>query len=144
MRNQDVAVLRTVRSSACRTWQRLSSARQARKNNGCGCSKAGWISEHRFPGCVRREKYTGQNWRSRCDKRSGIVFFEHYWCRTGESPGACTGNHIDLWDGKTLTSGRASFFRFTIGIDRIPNPFGDGNFYSDLNQSREVWFLPVS
>ncbi len=105
---------------------------------------ATWISEHRFPGCGRREKYTGQNWRSRCDKRSGIVFFKHYWCRTGESHGACTGNHIDLWDGKTLTSGWASFFRFTIGIDRMPNPFGGGNFFSDLNQSREVWFMPVS
>lgn len=104
---------------------------------------ATWLTENRFPGCGRREKYAGQTWRGKCEKRSGIIFFKHYWCRSGEAPGACTGNHIDLWNGRSLSPGWASFFRFDLGIDRLPNPFSEGNFYSDLGQSREVWFLPV-
>ena len=35
--------------------------------------------------------------------RTGILFFENYWTRSGETQARASGSHIDLWDGSRLT-----------------------------------------
>jgi hypothetical protein len=75
--------------------------------------------------------------------RPGIIFFSNYWRRRGEHHGPGTGDHIDLWNGSRLTARFTSFLRFTLGINRVPHLFEDGNWYSDLHQSSEVRFWHV-
>jgi hypothetical protein len=108
---------------------------------------ADWLSggnPHRFKGEGTTEKFPGSEWRQKVDGRTGIIFFQDYWKRSTDKGGATTGDHIDLWNKNTLSRfGWASFFRFSLGIPRIPNPFGDGNWYSDLSKSRAVWFWEV-
>lgn len=54
-----------------------------------------------------------------------------------------SGDHIDLWKNTTLTPSIQSTLRFTLGIGRIPNPFGAGNWYSDLGKSNQIKFWEI-
>jgi hypothetical protein len=93
----------------------------------------------------------GKDFAKRIQGQTGIVFFQHYWLRSGEkldgnrSAPNGTGNHIDLWNRDRLTPGAATFFRFTIGIQHVPLPWGGAgnNWYSDLNNSAKVVFWPI-
>jgi hypothetical protein len=88
-------------------------------------------------------------WKTALGGRTGIVFFKDYWRRRGEMKGVGSGDHIDLWNRDSLTPGWASFLRFSIGIDRLPNlnPFtradDNQNWYSDLGKSSAIWFWPI-
>jgi hypothetical protein len=74
-----------------------------------------------------------------CAIRTGVVFFKDYWERKGEkSP---TGDHIDLWDGESLTAaslrGRVNnFLRFTIGVGAL--------WYADLGEAKKIMFWEIA
>lgn len=109
---------------------------------------ANWLRERkRMQNMSPLEQVAPKSWEARVASRTGIVFFKDYWRRSGETNGAGTGDHIDLWNRDTLTGGFVSFLRFRLGIGSIPNPFGsddDPNFYSDLSGSSQVWFWAVA
>lgn len=102
---------------------------------------ADWLRTRPFPGCPTPTIWTGATFRKGITGRTGIVFFHGYWLRTGEK--FPTGDHIDLWKRDRLTPSFTTFLRFTLGISHVPNPFGPGNYYSDLENSREVLFWQI-
>jgi len=111
---------------------------------------ATWLKTRPFPGCPVVQVVHGQAWQAAVARRTGIIFFKDYWRRHGERTGVGSGDHIDLWNRDTLTPSWASFLRFTIGIDRVPNlnPFtrseDNQNWYSDLGKSTAIWFWPIA
>lgn len=89
---------------------------------------------------------TGNDWQSKIKDKKGIVYFENYWKRQGEK--VSSGDHIDLWNGNTLTPSIESFLRFRLGIDHVPNVLdrlagGQDNFYSDLGNATRILFWEV-
>jgi hypothetical protein len=108
---------------------------------------ANWLRLRPFPGCPPPLAVGGATWEASLKGRTGIVFFENYWRRRGESAGFGTGDHIDLWNRDTLTPSLQSFLRFSLGLQRVPNlnPFSDEeNVMSDLRNSAHVVFWPIS
>lgn len=68
--------------------------------------------------------------------KTGIIFFKDYWQRQGETSRNRSGDHIDLWDERRLTT-ITSWFQIQLGISV------DG-YWSDFGKSKTVWFWPVS
>jgi len=108
---------------------------------------ANWLRRHPFPGLGRAIIIKpASDWEVRIKGKVGIVFFKDYWRRKGETKGVGSGDHIDLWNGSSLTSSFANFLRFSLGISSLPNlnPFtrapDNQNYFSDLAQSSEIWF----
>uniref|UniRef100_UPI000D39FEC9 type VI secretion system amidase effector protein Tae4 n=1 Tax=unclassified Variovorax TaxID=663243 RepID=UPI000D39FEC9 len=96
-----------------------------------------WLAQQPFCGLPRKpENVTGKDWQKTIPKRTGIVFFKDYWLRKGEK--APSGDHIDLWDGSSLSPGWGSFYRFTLGF-RSSWIFD----LSDLGESREILFWEI-
>jgi hypothetical protein len=110
---------------------------------------AKWLALQPFCGLPPKpEEVTGENWKDMLAGRTGIVFFHGYWHRPGEPANRLSGDHIDLWNKKTLTPSVESFLRFRLGIDHVPNIFdrfrgGQDNFYSDLGKSSQILFWEV-
>jgi len=103
---------------------------------------AEWLQKKPWSGCPMPIPMTGKDFVKKLQGRTGIVFFKDYWLREGEkSP---TGDHIDLWNISQLTPSFTTFLRFRLGIARMPNFVGSGNYYSDLGNSRQIlfWQLP--
>jgi hypothetical protein len=119
------------------------------KKPPCGIASAQeraiWLHEHtRFVGQGKRELVSGQDWENRLKGRTGIAFFKDYWKRDTDKGNHTTRDHIDLWNKNTLTRyGWGSFFRFTLGVSRAGHLFSEGNCFSDLGKSSEIWFWPV-
>ena len=111
---------------------------------------ADWLKTHPFPGCSRPQIIPSGGWESALNGRTGIVFFKDYWRRQGETNGAGTGDHIDLWNRSKRTPSIQTFLRFTLGISSFPNlnPFSrsedNPNWFSDLGKSSQIWFWSVS
>ena len=108
---------------------------------------AGWLNGQPFCGMPMALRVTGVDWKEKIASHTGIIYFANYWRRGGES--APTGDHIDLWNQSTLSPSLQSFFRFSLGIDRIPNPFEllrgqPGNWYSNLDESTEILLWDVA
>lgn len=105
---------------------------------------AEWLKLQPFCGLPKEpENITGKEWEGKIKGRSGIIYFEDYWHRQGETKTA-TGDHIDLWNGSRLTANAANNVR-RIGINSIqwlPWPFTDLNF-SDLSGSKKILFWEV-
>lgn len=82
--------------------------------------------------------YTGDNYFQHIRGKQGIVYFENYWARNGEVS-TRTGDHIDLWWGKTM---KASGSIITWGQRNIPwitEPLGRSN----LQKAERVIFWEV-
>lgn len=111
---------------------------------------AEWLKSHPFPGCSRVKVIPPASWEISLKGQTGIVFFQNYWRRRGETTGVGSGDHIDLWNRDKLTPSLQTFLRFTLGIVRIPNlnPFtrseDNPNWYSDLGKSSQIWFWAVA
>lgn len=111
---------------------------------------ADWLKRRPFPGCPPAQTIAQRPWVEGVKGRTGIVFFADYWRRRGETHGSGSGDHIDLWNKDTLTPSFQSFLRFRLGISQFPNlnPFSrredNQNWYSDLGQSRQILFWPIS
>jgi len=79
-------------------------------------------------------RLTGSNFESYIDGKQGIIFFQNYWQRSGES--GRTGDHIDLWNGSYLRDNGALATWFRTTFPGIAELFG----LSDLRRSQAVWF----
>ena len=89
------------------------------------------------------EVITGQNWKLKAKGRTGVIFFGDYWARPAESETNLSGDHVDLWNRSTLTPSIQSTLRFRFGIGRIPNLFGPGNWYSNLDKAKSIQFWEI-
>ena len=76
---------------------------------------ANWLGPNTFPGCPKAEIYTGKDGFEKIADRTGIIFLANYWQRPGEKGETRTGDHIDLWNGKRMTT-QSSWFRIHMGI----------------------------
>jgi hypothetical protein len=99
-----------------------------------------WLKLQPIAGLGKPENITGASWQSRVKGRTGIVMFDGYWTRENESEAGASGGHIDLWNGRKLTSpsvqGRVNtFMRFTLGISSA--------WYSDLGKSKTILFWEI-
>jgi hypothetical protein len=105
---------------------------------------AAWLTLQPFCGLPREaENVTGQDWQNKVSGRTGIIYFENYWKRAGETKTA-TGDHIDLWNKSKLTPNAANNVR-RLGVTSIqwlPGPLARFNF-SDLGNSTKILFWEV-
>ena len=111
---------------------------------------ADWLMKRPFSNCPPPVAWApGKGFADHFRGRTGIIFFQHYWLRTGEKPNGSapygTGNHIDLWRIDRLTPSWETRLRFSIGINSIHVPLlpqgHDG--FSDLNNSTRVLLWPI-
>lgn len=110
---------------------------------------AEWLKRQPFCGLPPHpENITGADWQNKIKDRTGIVFFSSYWARPGQTAANADGDHIDLWNRKTLTPSVESFLRFYIGMNRMPSLRGifgsqQDNWFSDLGKSKEILFWEI-
>jgi hypothetical protein len=97
---------------------------------------ANWLKTRPFHGCPTFEKYTGTDVFENIKGRSGIVFLANYWQRKTDKGDARTGDHIDLWNGSSMTA-FSSWFRVHLGVS------WDG-LWSDFRRATEVLFWPIN
>jgi hypothetical protein len=100
---------------------------------------AAWLKTQHIDGMLGPVDITGADWQDKIKGKHGIVAFTDYWTRPGEK--TPTGDHIDLWNGKSLTSSglagmAVSFARFTLGMTSGPG-------FSDLGKARQITFWEV-
>ncbi|UIA82979.1 type VI secretion system amidase effector protein Tae4 [Erwinia tracheiphila] len=88
-----------------------------------------------FNGMAPMVKVTVDNFEAVLRNERGIIFFKDYWRRSGESFSNRSGDHIDLWNGKRITT-LSSYFRIQWGVHF------DG-VYSDFFKSQEIWFWKI-
>lgn len=105
---------------------------------------AEWLKLQPFCGIPKEaENVTGKDWENKIKGRTGIIYFEDYWHRSGETKTA-TGDHIDLWNGSRLTANATNNLR-RIGVNSIqwlPWPLDSRNF-SDLAGSKRILFWEI-
>lgn len=103
---------------------------------------AAWLRTRPFDGCPSPTTVAGKFFQQHFKRRTGIIFFKDYWLRKGErSP---TGDHIDLWNHDRLTPSFHNFLRFSLGISHISNPLTGDNWYSDLENARQVTLWAIA
>jgi len=97
-----------------------------------------WLLRKPFPGCPAPQKSDGAHYEHDFDDEKGIIFFKDYWQRDGETGAERTGDHIDLWDDKTLGSLGAveSFVRVNVG-------FSIDGWFSDFGKAKQVLFWQI-
>jgi len=109
---------------------------------------AAWLDKQAFcAGAAPVLRATGGDWQDKVAGKTGIIYFANYWRRAGET--APSGDHIDLWNGASLTPSIESFFRFKLGIDHIANPLErlrgrPGNWYSNLDAATEILMWQIA
>lgn len=104
-----------------------------------------YLETRPFAGCPKALVLTGENFEDSVKGKTGIIFFQDYWLRAGET--TPTGDHIDLWKKNELAgSGSvASFFRVTLPgtTETLTGLFGDGARVSDLTKAKKVIFWEI-
>lgn len=98
-----------------------------------------WLRVQHIDGMLGPIDITGADWQDKIKGKHGIVAFDNYWTRPGEK--TPTGDHIDLWDGSSLTSSglagmAVSFARFTLGMRSGPG-------FSDLGKATRITFWEI-
>lgn len=94
-----------------------------------------WLKLQPFAGLGKAENVTGADWLSRVKGRTGILMFDGYWTRDGESDSAASGGHIDLWNGEKLTGfGTGARVSWNIVIPGV---------WSDFRRSKTILFFPI-
>jgi Type VI secretion system (T6SS), amidase effector protein 4 len=97
---------------------------------------AEWLKLQPFCGLPKQpENITGKDWVSKVKGRTGIIMFDGYWTRDGESSAAASGGHIDLWNGEKLTG-------FGTGI-RVTWNIVIRGIWSDFRSSKTILFFPI-
>ncbi|MEM5449141.1 type VI secretion system amidase effector protein Tae4 [Paraburkholderia guartelaensis] len=94
-----------------------------------------WLKLQPFAGLGKAENITGANWVSKVKDRAGVIMFDGYWTRDGESQGNASGGHIDLWNGEKLTG-------FGTGV-RVSWNIVIPGIWSDFRSSRAILFFPI-
>jgi Type VI secretion system (T6SS), amidase effector protein 4 len=99
---------------------------------------ANWLSLRPFPGCSAPLNSDGTHYEKDFDNRTRIIFFADYWQRKKETGSVRTGDHIDLWDDKTLASLGVfeSFVRVNMG-------FSIDGWFSDFGKAKQVLFWEI-
>lgn len=97
---------------------------------------ADWLETRPLPNVLGALKSTGSRYVDDFADKKGIIYYKDYWQRGDETFQNRTGDHIDLWDQKTLAgSGHlGSFMRVSLGISL---------WLSDLADSKEVWLWEI-
>lgn len=100
-----------------------------------------WLSRQPFCGLPPKpENITGRDWESKVKGRTGIIMFDGYWTRSGESTSNASGGHIDLWNGSRMTASAASIGRW-LGMDAFFPELQIG--WSDLANAKAILFWEV-
>ncbi|HYS62563.1 MAG TPA: type VI secretion system amidase effector protein Tae4 [Paraburkholderia sp.] len=94
-----------------------------------------WLKLQPFAGLGKSENITGADWLSRVKGRTGIIMFDGYWIRDGESDANASGGHIDLWNEEKLTG-------FGTGMRVSWNIIIPG-IWSDFRDSKTILFFPI-
>lgn len=92
---------------------------------------ADWIDKGIVPQLKKSQDVTGEKWRDKVLDKKGIICFEDYYAASGGSG----GDHIDLWDGSSLT-GLGSWLRTRFSI-AVPG------YWSDFRKSKKIRFFEV-
>jgi len=93
---------------------------------------ADWLDKGMAPRIKKSKDITGSKWRGHVLNKKGIICFEDYYPARGGSG----GDHIDLWDGESLT-GLGSWLRTRFNIV-VPG------YWSDFRKSKKIRFFEVS
>ncbi len=94
-----------------------------------------WLSKQPFCGLQKAEDITGKDWVSKINGRTGLIMFDGYWTRDGESTASASGGHIDLWNGEKLTG-------FGTGL-RVQWNIVIRGVWSDFRNAKTILFFPV-
>lgn len=92
---------------------------------------ADWLDRGIYPRINKSISITGKDWRSHVVNKKGIICFEDYYPARGGSG----GDHIDLWDGSSLT-GLGSWLRTRFNIV-VPG------YWSDFRRAKKIRFFEV-
>jgi hypothetical protein len=92
---------------------------------------ANWLEQQPFVGCPKSENVTGLDWKAKVRGRTGIVCFEDYYTPSGGNG----GDHIDLWNGDSLTG--------FLGWLRTHTPLVIPNVLSDVGKSKRIRFFQI-
>ena len=92
---------------------------------------ADWIDRGAVPQIQKSKDITGESWRNKVLGKKGIICFEDYYAASDSSG----GDHIDLWDGDSLTS-LGSWLRIRFNIV-VPG------YWSDFRKSKRIRFFEV-
>jgi hypothetical protein len=93
------------------------------------------LTDRNVPGVGKRQNLEAKGYASKIAGKTGIIFFKDYWMRDRDRDGVPTGDHIDLWQGRRMTS-RASWLRVQLGIV-MPG------MWEDLEKAKCVYFWEV-
>ena len=93
---------------------------------------ADWLDKGTVQQIQKSRDITGDDWREQALDKKGIICFEDYYAATGGSG----GDHIDLWDGNSLT-GLGSWFRTRFNVV-VPG------YWSDFRKSKKIRFFEVA
>lgn len=93
---------------------------------------ADWLDRGLHPKIKKSIQITGNEWRAKVLDKEGIICFEDYYAASNGSG----GDHIDLWDGNSLT-GLGSWFRTRFNVV-VPG------FWSDFRSAKRIRFFEVS
>jgi len=108
-----------------------------------------WLKLQPFAGLGKAEAITGADWEAKIKGRTGIVMFDGYWARAGESELNASGGHIDLWNGSRMTVNGFWGAASTIGRYVGMASFRQGASvlpslsYSDLGRSSSIVFWEI-
>ncbi len=92
---------------------------------------ADWLDRGIVVQIKKSQNVTGENWREKVLGKKGVICFEDYYAASGGSG----GDHIDLWDGNSLT-GLGSWLRTRFSIV-VPG------YWSDFRKSKKIRFFEV-
>ena len=92
---------------------------------------ADWLDKGQVKKIKKSKNITGASWKDEILNKKGIICFEDYYpSRAGSG-----GDHIDLWDGNSLT-GLGSWLRVRFNVV-VPG------YWSDFRKSKKIRFFEV-
>ncbi|APD07506.1 hypothetical protein UJ101_02002 [Flavobacteriaceae bacterium UJ101] len=96
-----------------------------------------WLKIKKINGLSAVKELTGSNFRAYVNGKKGLIYFEDYWQRNGESGSTRTGDHVDIWTGNGLVSESwlADYFRLNF-----PNFMEEYFSTASLYRSKKVYF----
>ncbi|ENC6432638.1 type VI secretion system amidase effector protein Tae4 [Aeromonas veronii] len=100
---------------------------------------ADYLAKRPFAGCPVATVMSGADFEEKISGKQGIIFFQNYWQRPGES--GRTGDHIDLWKNNRLAS--LGFFASQMRLV-FPDVSEQYLSMSNLKRASKVLFWDMS
>ena len=106
---------------------------------------ANWLNKQKIKGLGEAEVYDGNTYLDKIKGRTGIVYFEDYWPRPGESRdhGPRTGDHIDLWNKGKWGSLKKDWYPSSWARRNFGSFMDDHFGLSDFTKSKKVIFWEI-